>query len=206
MDEILLLLLRKGAYTKNLKITTAEIGQETRMSQQNASRKLLELENSGNIERSKEGIKLTKKSYNELAIEYATLKGFFEGKRLEIDGSITKGLGEGGYYVSMEGYRKQIKEKLGFEPFPGTLNVLIDDAWKKQCLLELEPIVITGFRDNERTYGDLYAYPCKLGSLDCAIIVPLRTHHGPEIIEIISPLNIKKELKKKDGDKVQVVI
>lgn len=206
MDEILLLLLRRGAHIKPFRMTTSEIGAQTGMSQQNASRKLLALEEAGYISRSKDGILLSKKAYDELAADYVVLKSVFEGKRLEIEGRITKGLGEGGFYVSMDGYRNQIKEKLGFDPFPGTLNIAVDEAWKKQSLLQLEPIIISGFRDHDRTYGDLFAYPCKLGAHDCAIIVPLRTHHGPEIIELISPFNVKKELHKKDGDHIRVLI
>lgn len=206
MDEILLLLLRRGAHLKPFRITTSEIGAQTGMSQQNASRKLLALEEEGYVERGKDGIRLAKKAYDELAADYVVLKSVFEGKKLEIEGRISKGLGEGGFYVSMEGYRRQIKEKLGFEPFPGTLNIVVDDAWKKQSLLQLEPVIISGFRDHDRTYGDLFAYPCRLGTHECAIIVPLRTHHGPEIIELISPLNIKKELHKKDGDRIRVLI
>ncbi len=206
MDEILLLLLRKGAHIKPLRLTTSEIGAQTGMSQQNASRKLLSLEEGGYIDRSKEGIRLTKKAYDDLATDYVMLKAVFEGKKLDIEGRITTGLGEGGFYVSLEGYRKQIKEKLGFDPYPGTLNITMDESWRKQHLLQLEPVIISGFRDKERTYGDLFAYPCRIGSHTCAIIVPLRTHHGPEILEIISPLNLKKELNKKDGDHIRVSV
>ncbi|MFN7991462.1 MAG: DUF120 domain-containing protein [Candidatus Micrarchaeia archaeon] len=206
MERILLLLLKMGAAAKPVRLTTSEIGTETGMSQQNASRMLVVLEAEGQIERSKDGIRLTKRAYDRLASDYAILKTAFEGGKLAIEGTITKGLGEGGYYVSMDGYRNQIKEKLGFDPFPGTLNILMDEPWKKQQLLQLEPVIIAGFRDKERTFGDLFAYRCRLGKHECAIIVPLRTHHGPEIIEIISPIDIKKGLRKKDGDRVKVVV
>lgn len=208
MDEILVFLLRHGAHIKPIRITTTEVGCEVQMSQQNASRRLAELEKKGYLKRSKEGIKLSRKAYNEFADTYTMLKRVFEGKRLEITGTITKGLEEGRYYLSMEGYKKQIKKLLGFVPYPGTLNVNIDEEelWKKRYLLQLEPVVIAGFRDRKRAYGDLYAYRCKLEGHPCALIVPLRTHHGPQILEIISPHNIKKKLRKKDGDKVKVVV
>lgn len=107
----------------------------------------------------------------------------------------------------MEGYKKQINEKLGYFPFPGTLNIEIDEneMWKKQHILRMEPIIITGFKDKNRTYGDLFAYKCKIEGNECGLIVPIRTHHGPKIIEIISRLDLKKALNKKDGDKVRVV-
>jgi riboflavin kinase len=70
----------------------------------------------------------------------------------------------------------------------------------------MEPMIVPGFRDKDRTYGDIFAYRCRIGKHECALIVPLRTHHGPEIVEIISPLNVKKELHKKDGDRVRIVL
>jgi riboflavin kinase len=208
MEEILVLLLKRGAHQKPVRITTAELGQEAGMSQQNASRKLVELEEDGFLRRSKEGIKLTKKAYGALAATYSTLKRAFERKKLEISGTITGGLEEGGYYLSLEGYKKQIKEKLGFVPYPGTLNILMDEeeAWKREFLLQLEPVTIEGFRDKKRTYGDLYAYGCSVEGQKCFIIVPLRTHHGPEILEIIGPHNMKKKLGKRNGDTVKVEI
>jgi riboflavin kinase len=39
-----------------------------------------------------------------------------------------------------------------------------------------------------------------------AVIIPLRTHHPPNVIEIISPKNLKEALKKKDGDLVRITI
>ncbi len=207
MDEILFLLLKRQAHLRPTQITTTEIGIEIGMSQQNASARLVALEKNATIERSGEGIKITQKGYNDLVSEYAAMKSAFEGGTITIEGTLVSGLGEGGYYVSIKGYKDQIKQKLGFDPYPGTLNVKIEqvDKWKKQQLMHTDPIIISGFKDKERTYGDLFAYRCKIKpDMECAVIVPLRTHHGPEIIEIISPVYLRSALKKKDGDKIMV--
>jgi riboflavin kinase len=208
MDELLILLLRKGAYSRPLKLTTGELGTLAGMSQQNASRKLARLGKDGYLERGKDGIRLTKKAYDESAALFTSLKAIFEGGRIEMEGTIVRGLGEGSFYMSLPGYKKAIKEKLGFDPFPGTLNIRLDGdlAWKRQQLLESEPIVIPGFRGKGRTFGDLFAYRCRLGGKDGAIIVPLRTHHGPDILETIFSFNAKKEFGKKDGDRVKVIV
>jgi len=189
-------------------MTTTDMGKLTGMSQQNASRKLAMLEQEGFIERSKDGIRLTGKACDELGELYSTLKKAFGDKKLEIEGVISKGLGEGGYYVSLDGYLDQIKEKLGFKPYPGTLNMKIgvSQRWKRQHLLQGEPIVITGFRGKERTYGDLFAYKCALEGLPCAIIIPLRTHHGADTLELLCPFNVKKRLGKGEGDRIKVIV
>jgi riboflavin kinase len=100
-----------------------------------------------------------------------------------------------------------MKEKLGFDPFPGTLNIKLSkrELWKKEQLLATDAIVIEGFRSKERSYGDIYAYPCTLEGNTCAVIVPLRTSHGPNIIEIVCGFDIRKRFRKKDGDIVRVI-
>ncbi|MBI5046848.1 CTP-dependent riboflavin kinase [Candidatus Micrarchaeota archaeon] len=207
MDELLLLLLRHGAHIKPIKMTTTEISTELSMSQQNVSRRLILLEQDGYLERNS-GLFLTKKAYDELLALYSSMKCIFEKKEIRLSGTIVSGLKEGSYYLSMPGYKNQMKEKLGFDPFTGTLNIQLDadDVWKRQYVLQLDPIIISGFKDKDRTYGDLFAYKCRAFDQNCALIVPLRTHHGPEIIELICHDHIKEKFKKKDGDKVKVVI
>jgi riboflavin kinase len=207
MDEILILLLRRGAHTKPVAMTTTEMGRISGMSQQNASKKLSDLESGGYIERGKDGITLTKKAREGLDELYSSMKAAFEGERLEIEGIITKGLGEGGYYVSLPGYRKQMEEKLGFDPYPGTVNIKVDGSqmWKRQRILQNDPIIIEGFKDKDRTYGDIYAFKCTVEGKACALIIPLRTHHGPDILELVCPFSLKKRLGKGEGDAVKVV-
>lgn len=208
MDEMLLLLLRHGAHLRPVRITSSELGSQLGMSQQNASRRLLELERSGQVERTEGGVMLTKKGHGELAGLYSAMKAAFEGGKIEFEGTVVSGLGEGKYYLSLQGYRKQIAEKLGFAPYAGTLNIQLEEAdlWKKQHILGLDPVIIKGFKDAKRTYGDLFAYRCSVEGLECAVLVPLRTNHGPDVLEIIAPWGLKRKLKKKDGSRIRVVV
>jgi len=203
---MLLFLFMKKAHLKPFAISTSDLGEELDMSQQNVSRRLLLLTDQGYVKRTREGISLTKKARKEIASLYASMKRIFEEGQMEIQGTVTKGIGEGRYYLDMPQYKKQMKKKLGFEPYPGTLNIKIKGTWQREQLLQQEPIIITGFKDKKRTYGDLFAYKCKLENHECALIVPLRTHHGPNILEIVCPFNIRKKLGKKDGQRVKVII
>ncbi|MBN1169712.1 CTP-dependent riboflavin kinase [Candidatus Micrarchaeota archaeon] len=204
MDKILLLLLRLGAQRNPVRITTSDLGAEAEMSQQNASRRLALLEKNGYLERKKGEIRITKKGMDEIAGEYSIMKKAFDS-RIEISGIITEGLGEGKYYMSLKGYREQIREKLGFDPHPGTLNIKTDKGNRNQILAG-EPAVISGFTDRNRTYGDIFAFPCKIEGEVGAVIVPLRTSHGQDILEIISGFDIKKKFGKKNGDRIMVII
>jgi CTP-dependent riboflavin kinase len=44
-------------------------------------------------------------------------------------GIILSGLGQAQYFLTREGYSRQILERLSFVPFPRTLNVLLDDPF-----------------------------------------------------------------------------
>jgi CTP-dependent riboflavin kinase len=46
-----------------------------------------------------------------------------------LEGTVFTGLGEGAYYISKETYLKQLTEKLGFEPYLGTLNLKLSSDY-----------------------------------------------------------------------------
>ena len=76
-------------------------------------------------------------------------------------------MGEGSYYMSLKGYRKQFKEKLGYEPFPGTANLKLEDRIymdKKKEISNYPSIYIDGFKDENRTFGWVKCYPAILTS------------------------------------------
>ncbi|MDD2755372.1 MAG: DUF120 domain-containing protein [Methanothrix sp.] len=44
-------------------------------------------------------------------------------------GKIRSGLGQSQYFLTREGYSRQFVEKLGFIPFPRTLNVQLNEPF-----------------------------------------------------------------------------
>ena len=203
VDELLLFLLRNNAHRSAARLTTTEIAATLGMSQQNVSRRLRVLEKEGRIRRGASGIALTDAGVAEMRDLLAMMQNAFSA-RLEMRGVIADGLGEGKFYLSKSGYARQMEEKFGFAPYPGTLNLKLDgdEAGKRRRLLQMEPVVIAGFTEGGRRYGDLFAYRAKADGVDCAIVVPLRTHHGQDVIELTAAVNLRKRLKKKSGDEV----
>ena len=126
-------LLSLGARYNFVEITTSKLAKNIKKSQQGASHHLLDLENAGYIERLKKGqkfkVKITYKGYSEIENLLSRLKSAVEHAPTTIDfeGRVVSGMGEGSYYMSLFGYRKQFKEKLGYEPFPGTMNLKLID-------------------------------------------------------------------------------
>ncbi|HYY91539.1 MAG TPA: DUF120 domain-containing protein [Candidatus Dormibacteraeota bacterium] len=208
-------LAEMGAYDKDVTVSSGRFAKGLGLSQQTASRRLIDLEKQGLIARSSEGriqrVKITKQGVNSLREMHKVLKPVFEAprKELRLSASVFSGLSEGSYYMSMEGYRKQFRAKLGFDPFPGTLNLrVVADSLADRRLLDNYPFVaIDGFADKDRTYGGARCYPVIVNeTVKGAIVAPIRAHHGEDVIEVIAPENLRKRLSLKDGDVVDVRI
>jgi len=209
-------LLSKGARHNFVEVTTTELGKNIGRSQQAASKHLLDLENSGYIERAKKGqkfaVKVTDKGYSEIQGLFSSLRAALESTPAAIDfeGKVVSGMGEGAYYMSLEGYRKQFKEKLGYEPYAGTLNIRLIDQIFMNARRELgkQPsIFINGFSDGTRTYGWVKCYRAVINDgrvNNAAVLVLERTHHDDSMLEVISPESIKQATGITNGDRVKV--
>ena len=211
-------LLSKGAHHNFVEITTAEIGKSIGRSQQAASKHLLDLETSGYIERLKKGqkfaVKVTDKGYSEIQNLFLSLRAALESvpATIEFEGNVVSGMGEGAYYMSLEGYRKQFKEKLGYEPYLGTLNVRLSEQIYMNARLQLgkhPSIFINGFSDGTRTYGWVKCYRATMNDgaiLNAAVLVLERTHYDDSMLEVIAPISIKQTAGIKNGDRIKVEV
>lgn len=124
------------------------------------------------------------------------------GKKF-INGILVSGMGEGAYFMSMPHYQREIKKKLGFDAYPGTLNLMVD-AEKYDLLENSNKIVIDGFRQGGKTFGGADCYLAKIRDADGAIIVPHISKHEKNIIEFISPIYLREKFKLGDGDNVTI--
>ncbi len=210
-------LLKVGASKGSVAMNTHQFAKMLHISQQGASRRLLELERVGLIERrvSRKGqmIKLTPPAIELLRQQYLELRTVFEppeGESVFFEGTAFTGLGEGRYYMSLEGYRKRFLEKLGFDLFPGTLNLRLTSPHELQQRRKLDEgrsILIPGFANDVRTYSAVKVLRAKVNrSVDGAVLLIERTHHGGDVLEVVAPIDLRKRFKIKDGDRVNVEV
>ena len=209
-------LLSKGARYNFVQITTSSLGKSIQKSQQAASKHILELENGGFIDRIMTGrhlsVKITQKGYSELVKLHSVLGYSLDSSPsyLELNGSVISGLGEGAYYMSLNGYTKQFKIKIGYVPFPGTLNIKLNQLQATQIIQQLDELdstVIEPFSDGKRTYGWVKCFHATLNnSIKSEVIRLERTHHDSSVIELISKTSLRKTARLKTGSKVRVKI
>jgi riboflavin kinase len=210
-------LAEMGAHKRTAKISTEYLAQKLGTSQQTASRYLIELERKGWIQRTitPEGclIRITDPGVRELNKLYSTLRVLIEATyppSITLEGTVFTGLGEGAYYIAKDRYRKQFIEKLGFDPYPGTLNLKLTTDYDVKARGELEAypaIEVEGFKTEDRTFGAVKCYPVTLNNrVKGALISALRSHYDSSVVEIIAPLALRKHLRLKDGHKVKVEV
>ncbi len=199
------------------KITTISLARKLCTSQQTISRRLRKLENDGMIEREVgpkgQIVTLTHAGMGFLRKKYLELRDVVEHSGYHLitfGGTVVSGSGEGRYYVGQDEYFLQFHEKLGFRPFLGTLNIKLKsarDIGARNEMEKLKPVVVEGFEKEGRTFGEIKCYPCVINrKFKGAVVIPERTHHPPDVVEIISPANLRKELSLNDGNYIHVEI
>jgi CTP-dependent riboflavin kinase len=124
-----------------------------------------------------------------------------------LKGKVTEGLREGRFFTRLPWARKQFVDKLGIDPYPGTLNIeLFDDvdvekyqiiaahngieiipAGPKYCKAKCFPILIG---DNEEIKG--------------ALVIPQVPDYEKRKLEIISTVRLKDALSLKTNDIVSI--
>jgi len=213
MRDPLLELARLNAIQEPTRISAVDFALRLNVSVMTASRRLKELEERGYITRTLGGrssaIVVTQKGTEILKERYLAYKSVFEAAPIiKLTGTIVAGLGEGRYYLSIRGYTKQFESQFGFSPYPGTLNIRLsqESAAARKRLESREPVYITSFRSNNRTFGGIRCYKETINEIEGAVIVPDRSHYQSDIIEIIAPVSIKETLHLENGDTVEVVI
>jgi riboflavin kinase len=206
-----------GAHKRTSKISTEYLAERMEVSQQTASRYLIELDHMGWIKRNitPEGslIRILEPGVTQLQRLYSNLRVLMEATyppSVTLEGTVFTGLGEGAYYISKEYYMKQFIEKLGFDPFPGTLNLRLTTEYDLKTKAELESypaVEIQGFKNADRTFGLVKCYPAKIDNkTKGALVSALRSHYDVSVLEIIAPVCLRKQLNLKDGNKVKVEV
>jgi riboflavin kinase, archaea type len=124
---------------------------------------------------------------------------------MKLTGVIKKGVGQGSYFTSLDWVKEQFQKAMGFAPYPGTVNVRIDEgdlskigdffARKDFEIVPTDPKFCAGLFKKVRING-----------IPGAAVFPSEDVrvHGKEIIEIICGCHLKDTLHLKDGDSVVV--
>lgn len=118
-----------------------------------------------------------------------------------ISGIVQDGLGQGAGFTQLDWVRAQFRNKFGFDPHPGTLNVCVDDvetlnAWRTQPGIGLEP-----------TAGFCAArcYSIVLNDLIAGVwMIPEVPYYPMNLVEIMAAVSLRQVLGVKSGDSLRI--
>jgi CTP-dependent riboflavin kinase len=128
--------------------------------------------------------------------------------RLRLFGSVITGTGQGAAFTQLPWVRKSFVATLGIDPFPGTLNLKIEDEgalerWKD---LKTRPgIPVLPPPDSE--FCRARCYPVRLaGGARAAIVCPDVPDYPEDEIELIAPVSLRESLNVVDGDRLELEV
>lgn len=124
---------------------------------------------------------------------------------MQITGRLASGVGEGKHFTRLEWARAQFVTKLGIDPFPGTVNLVVDDPaeLEKWTVLRATPGVV--IRPPDPQWCDGRCWKVRIGAdIDAAIVFPGVPGYPENQIEVIAPVDVRERLKINDGDPLRL--
>ena len=125
-------------------------------------------------------------------------------RKMILEGRVFSGGGIGSFFINLSWVRSQIKEKLGFNPYPGTLNLqLLPGTDVKELRDTTKGIKIKsseGFHEG-RCFKALI-----MEKLWGAVVVPDVPKYPHDLLEIMAPVNLRETLGLKDGGDIEVIV
>ena len=125
---------------------------------------------------------------------------------LNIIGRVQTGAGQAAGFTSLPWAQQQFVRALGIDPYPGTLNLLVDPpslaAWEGLTVqpgLRIEPGPATDC--GARCYPVLASVPGKV-SITAAVLVPEVAGYPPHQVEVLAAVSLREALQVGDGDLV----
>ena len=117
------------------------------------------------------------------------------------------GLGQGAQFMAIPWVREAVRRLLGFDPYPGTLNVKLVEsdmvaAWRK---IQDGPALYLAPPPPEACGARLFRIAVA-PDVDAAIVVPDVTRHDEEMLELIAPVHVRSRLGLRDHDRVTLLI
>ena len=124
-------------------------------------------------------------------------------------GRLATGIGQGEHFTRLDWARAQFIGRLGIDPYPGTVNMIVDDPNSMPVWVRIKRT--PGIRIDNPGDGphdcDARSYPVTVaGSIEGAIVVPEVDNYPSAQVEIIAYISVRAALGIEDGDPVQIVL
>ncbi len=124
-------------------------------------------------------------------------------RKSAFSGEIVKGAGAAAFFTQLDWVVAQCVAKLGFAPFPGTLNIKLKSGSElDKDILDQDSVIELVSPDP--AFCSAQVVSVLLEGVRAVVIIPEEKVriHGWDIVEIMAPVNLQKALSKQEGDLV----
>ena len=122
-----------------------------------------------------------------------------------ITGTLVTGLGEAQGFTQLDWARKEFVDKLGIDPYPGTVNLVLENAadLKKWAEIRAAPGIVMESPEADWCNGRCYRVRIE-GKITGAIVLPEVPGYPASKLEMIAPVGVRDILGIADGDPVTI--
>ena len=122
-------------------------------------------------------------------------------------GKVIQGAQKAAFFTELDWVKMQCREKLGFIPFPGTLNLEIKTP-AVEFLENMADMTWEELVPPDQKFCSSKLLPVSVGEIKGALILPEPdvNIHGRHVIEILAPVKLRDALGLSDGDMVTVKV
>ncbi|MBI5441991.1 MAG: CTP-dependent riboflavin kinase [Deltaproteobacteria bacterium] len=126
---------------------------------------------------------------------------------MRIVGTIREGVGRGAFFTRLDWVVEQFRQAMGFEPCPGTLNVLVqeEDHLRLTSLCENPDFELV---PDSPDFCAAAVKRVRVNGIPAAIVVPSEEVrvHGAGVVEIMAECHVRDTLGLREGDSVVIEI
>lgn len=135
--------------------------------------------------------------------------GFCLDRTWKLRARVVSGVQKASFFTQLDWVQEQCERKLGFRPYPGTLNLRMDVLDEdRSTLKELRNEDGIQLVPPDSKFCAANVLPVYVGGVKGAIVIPAEEVdvHDKDIIEVLAPLRLRDALSVKDGDLVTLII
>ena len=120
-----------------------------------------------------------------------------------LKGKVFSGGKRGRLFVDLPWVKEQINQKLGFNPYIGTLNLRLPNKTVLDRLREADGTIIVP----EKGYFEGKCFKALVNEkIEGAVVLPNVPDYPSDLLEVLAPVNLRKTFGLKDGMEVKVFI
>lgn len=126
-----------------------------------------------------------------------------------LSGRLATGVGQGRHFTRLGWARTQFVDKLGIDPWPGTLNVVVVDPDAAAVWARLKRAAGTRIENPGSGPRDCGARCYRVlveGCIAGAVVLPEVDGYPPAQVEVIAAVRLRRALGIEDGDPVRLVV